>query len=122
MGIYLDTDKTTELHRTRSTIHGFADALSGSLFQDEADHDRDCQLYHGLEAVRGMCSRAFWAVYFNDESSHYVVQIMMEWSRVREMFPGEYSEYSCEFNILKMARVLVEAVSDTILESECEKA
>lgn len=122
MGIYLDTSKTTDLHRMRSAIHGFADALSGALFQNEAERDRDCQLYRGLETVRGMCSRVFWMIYFNDESSHYVAQLMMEWSRVREMFPGEYSEYSCEFNILKMARVLIEAVSDTILESECEKA
>lgn len=122
MGIYLDSSKTTELHRTRGTVHGFADTLSGVLFQNEADRARDCQLYRGLEAIRGMCSRIFWMIYFNDESSHYVALLMMEWSRVREMFPGEYSEYSCEFNILKMARVLVEAVSDTILESECEKA
>ena len=122
MGIYLDSSKTTELHRIRSAVYGFADALSGALFQNEEDHARDCQLYRGLETVRGMCSRIFWMIYFNDESSHYVAQLMMEWSRVREMFPGEYSEYSCEFNILKMARVLAEAVSDTILESECEKA
>ena len=122
MGIYLDTVKTTDLHRTRSAVHGLADALSGSLFRNEAERDRDCQLYRGLEVVRGMCSRVFWMVYFNDESSHYVAQLMMEWSRVREMFPCEYSEYSCEFNILKMARVLIEAVSDAIMESECEKA
>lgn len=120
MGIYLNGDKTTELHRTRTAVHGFADALSGLLFRSEADRDRDCQLFYGLETVRGMCSRVFWMVYFNDESSRYVGQIMMEWSRIREMFPGEYSEYSCEFAILKMARVLVEAVSDTIHESECE--
>ena len=120
MGVYLDSDKTTELHRTRGAAHGFANTLSGSLFQSEADHDRDCQLYRGLETVRGMCSRIFWMLYFNDESSQYVAQLMMEWSHVREMFAAEYSEYSCEFNILKMARMLVEAVSDTILESECE--
>lgn len=122
MGIYLDGGKTTELHRTRGAVHGLADALSGALFQNEANRARDCQLYHGLEAVRGMCSRIFWMIYFNEESSHYVAQLMMEWSHVREMFPGEYDEYSCEFNILKMARVLIEAISDTIMESECEKA
>lgn len=122
MGIYLDSDKTTELHRTRSAVHGFADALSGSLFQNEADRDRDCQLFRGLETVRGMCSRIFWMVYFNDESSRYAAQLMMEWSRIREMFPGEYSEYSCEFNILKMARVLMEAVSDAVIWDECERA
>lgn len=122
MGIYLDANKTTELHRTRSAVHGFADALSSDLFWNEADYDRDCQLYRGLDIARSMCSHVFWMLYFNDESSHYVAQLMMGWSRVREIFPGEYSEYSCEFNILKIARVLVEAVSDAILESECEKA
>nr|DAP53037.1 MAG TPA: hypothetical protein [Caudoviricetes sp.] len=119
MGIYLDSNKTTELHRTCGAVHGFADALSESLFRNEADHDRDCQLFCGLETVRGMCSCIFWMVYFNDESSHYVAQLMMKWSHIREMFSGEYS---CEFNILKMARVLVKAASDTIVESECEKA
>nr|DAF61110.1 MAG TPA: hypothetical protein [Phage sp. ctesc4] len=122
MGIYLDGTKTTELHRARGAVHGFANSLSGALFQNEADRARDCQVYRGLESVRGMCSQVFWMIYFNEESSRYVAQLMMEWSRVRKMLPGEYSEDSCEFNILKMARVLVEAVSDTITESECEKA
>lgn len=68
MGIYLDTAKASELHRTRSAVRGFADALSGSLFQNE------------------------------------------------------YDEYSCEFNVLKMARVLMEAVSDAVIWDDCEKA
>ena len=122
MGIYLDTAKARELHRTRSGVHGFADALSGSLFQSEADRFRDCQLYRGLEVVWEMCSRTFWMIYFKDDSAYYVTKIMQGWSRVREMFPGEYSEYSCEFNILKMARVLMEAVSDAVIWSDCEKA
>ena len=120
MSIYLDGAKTTDLHRTRAAVHGFADALSGVLFQNEADRDRDCRLYRGLETVRGMCSTAFWAVYFGGDASYYVAQIMMAWSHVRELFPAEYGEYSCEFNILKLARVLVEAVSDAICESESE--
>lgn len=122
MGIYLDTVKTTELHHTRSAVHGFADAISGSLFQNEADHARDCRLYRGLEVIWEMCSQSFWMAYFKDDVSYYVTEIMQGWSRVREMFPGEYSEYSCEFNILKMARVLMEAVSDAVIWDECEKA
>lgn len=122
MGIYLDTAKATDLHRTRSAVHGFADALSGSLFQNEADHFRDCQLYRGLEVVWEMCSRSFWMVYFDDDASYYVTKIMQGWSHVRELFPGEYSEYSCEFKVLKMARVLMEAVSDAVIWDDCEEA
>lgn len=122
MGIYLDSTKTTELYRTRAAVHGLADALSGALFQNEADRARDCQLYCGLEVVWEMCSRAFWMGHFKDDSTYYVAKIMQGWSSVREMFPGEYSEYSFEFNILKMARVLMEAVSDAVIWDECEKA
>ena len=122
MGIYLDTAKTTDLHRTRSAVYGFADALSELLFQNDADHARDCRLYRGLEVIWEMCSRSSWMVYFKDDASYYVTKIMQGWSRVREMFPGEYDEYSCEFNILKMARVLMEAVSDAVIWEECEKA
>ena len=122
MGIYLDSTKATGLHRTHSAVHGFADALSSALFWNEADHARDCQLYRGLEVVWEMCSRTFWMSYFKDDASYYVTKIMQGWSRVREMFPGEYSEYSCEYNILKMARVLVEAVSDAVIWDDCERA
>lgn len=122
MGIYLDAAKTTDLHRTRSAVHGFADVVSGALFRDEADHARDCQLYRGLEVVWEMCSRTFWMIHFKDDSTYYVTKIMQGWSRVREMFPGEYDENSPEFNILKMARVLVEAVSDAVIWNDCEQA
>lgn len=122
MGIYLDAAKTFDLQRTRAAVHGFADALSDTLFRDEADHTRDCQLYRGLEVVWEMCSRAFRMVHFKGDSTYYVTKIMQGWSRVREMFPGEYSEYSFEFNILKMARILMEAVSDAVIWDECEKA
>ena len=122
MGIYLDTAKTSELHRARGAAHEFADALSGSLFQNEADRFRDCHLYRGLEVIWEMCSRCFWMVYFNDDASHYVTKIMQGWSRVREILPGEYDECSFEFNILKMARVLTEAVSDAVIWDDCEKA
>ena len=122
MGIYLDSDKTAELGRTRSAVRGFADALSGSLFQKEADHARDCRLYRGLEVIWEMCSGSFWMSYFKDDASYYVTKIMRGWSRVREMFPGEYGEHSFEFNILKMARVLMEAVSDAVIWDDCERA
>lgn len=122
MAIYLDTVKTTDLYRARTAVHGLANVLSSSLFQSEADHARDCQLYRGLEVIWEMCSQSFWMGYFKDDSTYYVTKIMQGWSRVREMFPGEYSEHSFEFNILKMARVLMEAVSDAVIWDECVKA
>lgn len=122
MGVYLNTVKAADLYRTCSAVHGLAGALSSTLFQSEADRARECQLYRGLEVVWEMCSRAFWMGHFKDDSTYYVTKIMQGWSRVREMFPGEYSEYSFEFNILKMARVLMEAVSDAVIWDDCEKA
>lgn len=122
MGIYLDAAKATELHRTRAAVHGFADTLSGSLFQNEADHLRHCRLYRGLEVIWEMCSRSFWMSSSKSDASYYVTKIMQGWACVREMFPGEYSEHSFEFNILKMARVLMEAVSDAVIWDDCEKA
>lgn len=122
MGIYLDAVKTADLCRIRAAVHGHADALSGALFQNEADHARDCQLYRGLEVVWEMCSRVFWMSHFKDDLTHYVTKVMQGWVRIHEMFPGEYGEYSCEFNILEMARVLMEAVSDAVVWGERERA
>lgn len=122
MGIYLNTAKTLDLYRIRAAVHGFADMVSGTLFRSEADHFRDCQLYRGLEVVWEMCSTIFWMTHFKDDSTYYVTKIMQGWSHVRMMFPGEYDENSPEFNILKMARVLMEAVSDAVIWDECEKA